>query len=102
MEKFDVTYLSVDSIQEGVGSSQIIPLILGLAMKGNKVCLVTFEKSKPPNELLEMISKAGVIWIVKDFGRSGALGGMIRLNSLRRSVPNSFVIHGRSDIATAA
>jgi hypothetical protein len=102
MKKFDVTYLSVDSIQEGVGSSQITPLILGLAMKGKTVCLITFEKIKPPNELLEMFSKAGVVWIVKDFGKTGAIGGITRLNSLRRSVPNSLVIHGRSDIATAA
>ncbi len=97
-----MSYLSVDSIQEGVGSSQIIPLILGLAKKGNRVCLITFEKVKPPNELLDMLSKAGVVWIAKDFGRSGALGGMIRLHLLRRSVPNSFIIHGRSDIATVA
>ena len=102
MKTFDVTYLSVDSIQEGVGSSQITPLVLGLAMKGKTVCLITFEKVKPPNELLEKFSKAGVVWIVKDFGKPGAIGGIIRLNSLRRSIPNSLVIHGRSDIATAA
>ena len=44
MKTFDVTYLSVDSIQEGVGSSQITPLVLGLATKGKSVCLITFEK----------------------------------------------------------
>jgi glycosyltransferase involved in cell wall biosynthesis len=102
MEKFDVSYLSVDSIQEGVGSSQIIPLILGLAKKGKKVCLITFEKVKPPVELRAMLSEAGVVWIAKDFGRPGAIGGMIRLHLLRKSVPNSFVVHGRSDIATVA
>ena len=102
MEKFDVCYLSVDSIQEGVGSSQITPLILGLAMKGKTVCLISFEKVKPPNELLEKFSKAGVVWIAKDFGKPGVIGGLARLNLLRRSVPNSLVIHGRSDIATAA
>jgi glycosyltransferase involved in cell wall biosynthesis len=102
MKKFDVTYLSVDSIQEGVGSSQITPLILGLAKKGKTVCLITFEKVKPPNEMLEMFSKAGVVWIAKDFGKPGAIGGITRLISLRRSVPNSLVIHGRSDIATTA
>lgn len=101
-KKFDITYLSVDSIQEGVGSSQITPLILGLAEKGKKVCLITFEKIKPPEELLEIFSSAGVVWIAKEFGKPGALGGMVRLNALRRSVPNSSVLHGRSDIATAA
>ena len=65
-KKFDVTYLSVDSIQEGVGSSQITPLILGLAEKGKAVCLITFEKIVPSKELVEMFSRAGVIWIVKE------------------------------------
>lgn len=102
MKNFDISYLSVDSVQEGVGSSQITPLILGLANKGKRVCLITFEKVRPSNKLLETFSKAGVTWIMEDFGKPGAIGGMIRLNTLRRSVPNSTVIHGRSDIATAA
>ena len=101
-KKFDITYLSVDSIQEGVGSSQITPLILGLAEKGKAVCLITFEKIMPPKEFVEMFSRVGVVWIVKDFGRPGAIGGLLRLNVLRRCVPKSAVLHGRSDIATAA
>ena len=101
-KKFDVAYLSVDSIQEGVGSSQITPLILGLAARGKTVCLITFEKNKPSNELVEMFSRAGVVWIAKEFGKPGAIGGIVRLNSLRRSIPNSSVLHGRSDIATVA
>ena len=101
-KKFDITYLSVDSVQEGVGSSQITPLILGLAEKGKTVCLITFEKIMPTKELVEMFSRAGVVWIAKEFGKSGAIGGAIRLNTLRRSVPDSLVLHGRSDIATAA
>lgn len=101
-KEFDVTYLSVDSIQEGVGSSQITPLILGLAEKGKAVCLITFEKVLPPKELIEMFSRAGVVWIVKEFGKPGAIGGLVRLSILRRSVPKSAVLHGRSDIATAA
>ena len=101
-KKFDITYLSVDSVQEGVGSSQITPLILGLAEKGKTVCLITFEKIRPPKELVEMFTRAGVVWIAKEFGKSGAIGGIIRLNTLRRSVPDSLLLHGRSDIATAA
>jgi hypothetical protein len=101
-KRFDISYLSVDSIQEGVGSSQITPLILGLAERGKSVCLVTFEKVKPSDALIEIFSRAGVVWIAKDFGRNGSIGGLIRLNALRRSVPSSLVLHGRSDIATAA
>ena len=101
-KKFDIAYLSVDSVQEGVGSSQITPLILGLAARGKSVCLVTFEKINPSETMVEMFSRAGVVWIAKDFGRTGAIGGLLRLNNLRRSVPKSLVLHGRSDIATVA
>jgi hypothetical protein len=38
----------------------------------------------------------------KRFWKTRAIGGASRLNSLRRSVPRLLVIHGRSDIATAA
>ena len=62
-KKFDITYLSVDSIQEGVGSSQITPLILGLAQQDKEVCLITFEKSSPKNDLVELFKSAGVTWI---------------------------------------
>lgn len=101
-KKFDVTYLSVDSIQEGVGSSQITPLILGLASRGKEVCLITFEKTKPTKEMFETFSDAGVFWIPQEFGKQGAIGGLKRLNLLRNSIPNSSILHGRSDIATSA
>ena len=57
--KFDLTYLSIDSVQEGVGSSQISPLILGLAEKGKRICLITFEKKKPSTQLLNLFSNSG-------------------------------------------
>ena len=101
-DKFEVTYLSVDSIQEGVGSSQITPLVLGLAERGTKVCLITFEKIKPHNDLVELMSAAGVNWIPREFGKHGASAGLKRLDILRRTTPKSLVLHGRSDIATAA
>jgi hypothetical protein len=102
INNFDVTYLSVDSIQEGVGSSQITPLILGLAERGKSVCLITFEKVKPSQELIELFQRAGVLWIAKDFGKPGAVGGLFRMNELRKSIPQSIVIHGRSDVATVS
>ena len=101
-DNFDVTYLSVDSIQEGVGSSQITPLVLGLAERGTKVCLISFEKTKPQNNLVELMLAAGVHWIPREFGKQGAVAGVKRLDSLRRCTPKSLVLHGRSDIPTAA
>ncbi len=101
-KKFDLTYLSVDSVQEGVGSSQITPLILGLANKGLKVCLITFEKTTPSSDLVEIFSAVGVTWIAKEFGGYGAIAGLKRLNILRRAIPQSAILHGRSDLATSA
>jgi hypothetical protein len=102
LTKFDLTYLSIDSIQEGVGSSQITPLILGLAESGKRVCLITFEKIKPSESLVGWFKDAGVQWEPHEFGRTGAVAGVQRLNQLRKSIPNSDVIHGRSDIPTTA
>jgi hypothetical protein len=100
--RFDVAYLSIDSIQEGVGSSQITPLVMGLAAQGKKVCLVTFEKTKPSKDLVDRLQKSGVEWKPREFGRAGFLGGIARLRDLRRNVPDADVLHGRSDIPTAA
>jgi hypothetical protein len=102
LHKFDLTYLSIDSIQEGVGSSQITPLIIGLARAGKKVCLLSFEKVKPSHDLIKQFVEAGVTWKPHEFGNAGPLAGFLRLNELRKSVPPSDILHGRSDIPTAA
>ena len=99
---FDVAYLSIDSIQEGVGSSQILPLVMGLASQGRKVCLVTYEKSAPRYELIDRLQKSGVVWKPREFGRIGSLGGISRLLDLRSNVPEADVVHGRSDIPTVS
>jgi len=100
--RFDITYLSIDSVQEGVGTSQITPLILGLVGKGKEICLITFEKKRPSTQLVNLFSNAGILWIPKEFGKLGAIGGISRLNSLRRIIPESSILHGRSDIPTVA
>lgn len=99
---YDLTYLSIDSIQEGVGASQIVPLIIGLSQQGKKISLTTFEKSAPSIELVETLRSNGIHWTPQEFGQVGALGGLNRLRTIKRTIPKSDVIHGRSDIPTAA
>lgn len=99
---FDLSYLSIDSIQEGVGASQIVPLIIGLARQGKKVSLITFEKTSPSTELVEVLLSNGIHWAPQEFGRVGALGGFIRLRKTQKVIQKSDIIHGRSDIPTAA
>lgn len=99
---YDLSYLSIDSIQEGVGASQIVPLIIGLSQQGKKISLITFEKISPRMELVDLLLSNGIHWDPQEFGQVGALGGFKRLRKLRKVIPQSNVIHGRSDIPTAA
>ena len=102
LEKYDLTYLTIDSVQEGVGASQITPLLLGLAKAGRRICLVSFEKSPPPLHLIEKYSQAGIDWQAKEFKSRGVKGGVRRLFEMRNSLPETNIIHGRSDLPTAA
>ena len=62
MSRYDLTYATVDSLSEGVGSSQIAPLMEKLSNHGMKIKLLTFEKDVPPSSLVERMSKADVEW----------------------------------------
>ena len=57
---YDVTYVTVDSISEGVGSSQILPLLQRLSTAGLSVNLISFEKVEPSIQTQQAISAAGV------------------------------------------
>ena len=99
---FDISYLSVDSIQEGVGASQIVPLIKALAGQGKSVCLTTCEKFPPPNSLKLELTDTGVTWIVLEYGKNGAVHGLLRLGKLFLNMPHANIIHARSDIPAVA
>jgi len=104
MSKFhyDLSYLSIDSIQEGVGASQIVPLMIGLAQQGKKISLTTFEKVPPSRDLVELLQSNDIHWEAHEFGRVGSLGGLMRLRKIQKNMQSSDIIHGRSDIPTAA
>lgn len=95
---FDLTYVTIDSISEGVGSSQITPLISRLSKSGLKINLISYEKSNPTAQLRSYFESIGVVWSAQNFGSSGAWGGIERLNNLMRQIPKTDVIHARSDI----
>ena len=102
MENFDLTYVTMDSLSEGVGSSQITPLILKLADHGMKIKLISCEKQIPLADFSESFSKLGIVWKARNFGSGGNFGGLIRLNDLRREISKTAIIHGRSDIPTVS
>jgi len=95
---FDLTYVTIDSLSEGVGSSQITPLIFYLSKSGLKINLISFEKVKPAPSLISYFKSIGVEWAFQDFGLNGLVGGLSRLNSLRQAIPKTSLIHARSDI----
>ena len=102
MPKFDLNYATVDSLAEGVGSSQIAPLMERLASHGMKVNLLTFEKESPPNLLVERMRNAGVEWTQIPFGNNGPFGGVSRVVQLAKLMPDSEITHARSDFPAVA
>ena len=98
MDNYDVTYLTIDSLSEGVGSSQITPLISRLSKAGLKINLISYEKSKQNSELADYFKLIGVDWNARAFGANGFMGGISRLNNLRQEIPKTNLIHARSDI----
>ena len=62
MSDFDLTYVTIDSVSEGVGSSQIIPLIQRLSQNGLKVQLISYEKTHPESNFEQTLEELGVDW----------------------------------------
>ena len=97
-----VSFLTFDSLQEGVGRSQVLEPVKRLIDLGHPVTLVTFEKHKPSEDILSEIRASGANWLPKDFGGRGSLGGLRRVSLLSRGIPDGDVIHCRSDLPVLA
>lgn len=102
MNRFDLTYATVDSLSEGVGSSQIVPLIERLAANGMKINLISFEKEGPSTSLDDRMTRSGVVSTQLPFGDSGPLGGVARTIRLAREMAYSDITHARSDFPAVA
>ena len=96
-----LTYVTIDSIQEGVGQSQVLAYIKRLSKK-QAITLITFEKLDPSLSLISELRGYGVDWRYIRFGKKGIYGGFTRLIRLLRYIPSSGVIHARGDIAAFA
>jgi hypothetical protein len=102
MDKFDLTYATVDSLSEGVGSSQIAPLMEKLSGQGMKINLITFEKVSPSISISERMSTTGITWTQIPFGKPGPLGGLWRTKKLAQVISDSEITHARSDFPAVA
>ena len=101
-KSFDLCYVTIDSVAEGVGSSQIIPLLRTLSSSGLSISLVSFEKTRPSSELKFEFDRSRIDWKPLDFKGGRSLSFISRLNQMRESIPNCKIIHARSDLPAFA
>lgn len=99
---FDMSYLSIDSVQEGVGASQIKLMLFEIAKFDLHVNLITFEKSSPDPQISDYLRNCGIEWTPMPFNKSGSAGGLKRVYELQRVVTDSKVLHCRSDLPSLA
>lgn len=102
MTSLRVTYLTHDSVSEGVGASQVLAYVEALAARDVKVHLHSFEKRAPSTRTQERLARLGVSWTPHSFGRPGAAGGLARVLVGARAVRGSELVHARSDMAAAS
>jgi hypothetical protein len=102
MKNFDLTYVTIDSLSEGVGSSQILPLLERLSLGDLKIKLISFEKSSPPNELTLRLNQHGVQWVPLEFQSQNYTSPIKRLFQLSKNIESTNLIHARSDIPAFA
>lgn len=97
-----LTYLTFDSLAEGVGASQVLPYVERLAGRGMEVTLHSFEKAPPAPALRDRLDAAAVRWVPHPFGAAGAAGGLRRVARGAAAVRGAELLHARSDLAAAS
>ena len=93
-----LTYLTFDSLQEGVGASQALSYVLKIA-KSRKVRIISFEKISPSLDLIETMSRSEIIWEPLEFGKFGTLGGVSRVFRMSREIDKKSIVHARGNLA---
>ena len=96
-----ITYVTVDSIQEGVGQSQVLSYVKKLS-KENQVTLISLEKEPPSQQLIFELEEYNILWRFIPFGKKGIAGGVLRMFRLFQLIPTTEIVHARSDIAAFA
>jgi glycosyltransferase involved in cell wall biosynthesis len=94
----NLTYLTFDSLAEGVGRSQVLPYVERLADRGVEVELHTMEKKRPDLAIGHQLRRAGVRWNPHPFGRQGAVGGAGRVVRGATMIRGASLVHARSDL----
>ncbi len=101
-KKLDIVYVTHDSLSEGIGMSQIVPVVLGLSKLGWKMGVISCEKTELPREIQVEFEESGVVWVPLKFGKPGAMGGISRLIRIAFSLPRARAFHCRGDLGAVA
>jgi glycosyltransferase involved in cell wall biosynthesis len=102
MNSMRIAYFTHDSIMEGVGRSQILPLCQELVKAGHSVHLFSFEKAMPERIFASQVQENGLKWTWYSFKSGGVLSVIERVRKLR-SIQDSFdLIHARGDLPALA
>jgi glycosyltransferase involved in cell wall biosynthesis len=97
-----LTYLTFDSIAEGIGVSQVLSFARVLARHGVKITLHTFEKSRPDAIERNRVSSMGIKWHPHRFHYGGSIAGLARAVQGTAFLRGSRLIHARGDLAAAS
>lgn len=97
-----LTYLSMDSVGEGIGLSQVARYVERLATRGADVTLHSFEKGPPDRALSARFESAGVRWVPHRFVGNGSAAGLVRVAQGAALIRGAELVHARSDMAAAS
>ena len=99
--KNKIQYLAFDSLEEGVGASQILNYLSRLS-KNFEITLVNFEKSPPSDAMRQKMLGIGVTWQPLAFEQAGTFYGLIRVIRLMTKIDKKIPVHARGDLAALA
>jgi len=97
-----LTYLTFDSLEEGVGASQVLEYVLKIAQNGRKVTIVSFEKNSPSEDIQKILSELEIHWTPLPFGKFGSLGGIYRVIRMSKEISKHSIVHARGNLSALA
>jgi hypothetical protein len=96
-----IQYLAFDSLDEGVGASQILNYVEKLSLDA-EITLINFEKRPPSEILFKKMESMNVTWKPLAFGNSGLLPGLSRVFRMSLAIDRDVPVHARGDLAALA
>ena len=105
MTKPSMCFLTLNSPLEGVGRSQVLPMLEQVSRRGWDCTLVSFRKDSEPIHLPPSglgTESSSLRHVSLDFGATGPRAGLARMARLARCLPSADVYHCRDVLAFSA